>query len=136
MIKLSKIFEYKPISNNDLSIKIDICDNDNDRSKGLMFVKSMPEDKGMLFKFDLPKPLSFWNMNTYMDLDVLFIDKDYKIKNIEYLPSILYRPVTMVHSNGDCQFVLEVNSGFCDAHDIREGDFVYIDGGRIKFKKG
>src|SRR5216110_2927678 len=41
-------------------LSIEVAANDDDRQRGLMYRKSMPEDHGMLFVFPGERPLSFW----------------------------------------------------------------------------
>lgn len=58
--------------------------------KGLMFYKSKKELKGadgMIFIFPDNQVRSFWNINTYLDLDVYWLNDD-NIVGKSYLPSI------------------------------------------------
>ena len=50
--------------------------NDADRAQGLMFRRSMPPDRGMLFDFGRVEPVAMWMQNTYLPLDMLFIRPD------------------------------------------------------------
>ena len=64
-----------------------IADSPEKWTKGLMFVKSNKDFDGILFVFPDKKYRSFWNKNTFMDLDIYWIDKD-KIIGKETLFSI------------------------------------------------
>ncbi len=59
-----------------------IADDPNRRSQGLMFVKSLPADHGMLFVFEYPQQASFWMKDTPLSLDIVFIGPDGGIVNI------------------------------------------------------
>ncbi len=62
--------------------KVWIADTEPSRNRGLMFVKSLPPDQGMLFLFERPRYVAFWMKNTYLSLDIVFIGEDGVIVNI------------------------------------------------------
>jgi uncharacterized membrane protein (UPF0127 family) len=103
-----------------IRIDIEIADTDFDRQLGLMMRKSMEENQGMLFIFPAEEIQSFWMRNTFIPLDMLFINTDKKIitirKNTQPLSDNNYT------STAPAQYVLEVNAGFTDKYNIREGD--------------
>jgi len=102
---------------------IEIADTDYKKEKGLMYRKHMPEDEGMLFKNTYASRLSFWMQNTYIPLDIAFIDDDGKILQIEEMIPLSTRAIT---SNSHCKYALEVNKGWFKENSIKVGD--YIDG--------
>lgn len=87
---------------------MDVADTPDKQEMGLQFVKSMAPMTGMLFKFERPKVLSFWMANTYVGLDIAFIDKDNVIVKTERMIPLSLRSVT---SGTPCVMALEVPSG-------------------------
>jgi uncharacterized membrane protein (UPF0127 family) len=107
-------------------LRVDIADTPSKLERGLMFVTAMPDDEGMLFLFNRPQKLAFWGKNTFIPLDIAFIDRDNKIANIERIkPFSLER----VGSNRDCTMALEVNAGYFEHNGISEGDELVLDHG-------
>lgn len=122
-------FEVKA---NELCFEDNICYNvevmktDEELQRGLMWVKELPEDNGMLFDFRrfYPKMLSMWMKNTYISLDMVFIGCDNKIKDI-YKNA---KPLSLdkINSNTDFCYVLEINGGLADKKNISIGYNVYF----------
>jgi len=93
------------------------------RDRGLMFRQSLADDGGMLFDYDPPQAISFWMKNTYIPLDIMFIDAKGMILNIaaETTPLSL-QPLP---STGEARGVLEVKGGTCAKLSIKAGDHVH-----------
>lgn len=53
-----------------------------EKSQGLMFVRDLPADRGMLFLYDRPTEAGIWMKNTYIELDIVFIAADGRIVKI------------------------------------------------------
>lgn len=90
--------------------------------RGLMFVRSLPEDGGMLFDFTpyQDRELSMWMKNTYIPLDMLFIGCNltvvYVYKNA--------KPMSLDYIKCPVKFcyVLEVAGGTAEKKNILIGD--------------
>ena len=105
-----------------IEIAIEIADNDETRTRGLMQRESLPERSGMLFIFDDEAPRSFWMANTPLSLDILFVASDSTIVTVrKYTRPMSPQSVT---STAPAQYVVEVPAGFSDMHGIVEGDRV------------
>ena len=61
---------------------VEIADTAEERAQGLMFVEEMPAFAGMLFLYDRPQPVAFWMKNTYIPLDMIFINKAMQVVGI------------------------------------------------------
>ncbi len=101
-------------------IDVEIADTEYKRDLGLMYRDKMEENQGMLFIFPQEDNLSFWMKNTILPLDMMFVDKNYKILNIHKNT----KPYSLqsYSSIAPAQYVVEVNAGFTDAHNIEPGD--------------
>lgn len=97
---------------------VSIADTDEKRASGLMHKKHLDPNKGMLFKFPYSHHLRFWMKNTYIPLDIAFIDDNFKVIQIERMYPLSTRAITAQHP---CKYALEVNSGWFDKNGIKVG---------------
>ncbi len=101
-------------------IDIQLADNEFDRELGLMFRKSMLENRGMLFVFPQATIQNFWMRNTFIPLDMIFINSKKEIVTIRHADKTLSDQT--YSSTAPAQYVLEVNLGFAKKYDIKVGD--------------
>lgn len=103
-------------------IDIEIADIDDERMQGLMYRKSMDDNKGMLFIFGREEPQSFWMKNTIMSLDIMYVDSEKKIVKI-YKNTTPFSE-TSLPSGKPALYVVEVAAGYSDRYEIKEGDMI------------
>lgn len=101
-------------------IDIEIADDDAKREKGLMYRRQMQLDQGMLFIFEDEDLRSFWMKNTYLPLDILYLDAQRKIVRIHENVATLNE--MSIPSDFPAKYVVEVNAGFCALNRIQVGD--------------
>ena len=112
-----------------IPVYVDVANDPEEQSRGLMFRKSMEWNNGMLFVFEDVKYLSFWMKNTYIPLDMIFVDKDLRIVDIkeDVQPCPLQEDICASYpSKQPAKYVLEVNAGFVQQNGIRVGDILYL----------
>jgi uncharacterized membrane protein (UPF0127 family) len=115
-------------SGQELRVKVELARSEPERMRGLMFRQKLEPGRGMLFLFERPAPQKFWMKNTYIPLDMLFIDERRRVIAIEENAE----PLTLAPRgpDADSQFVLEVPGGWSRAHGVAPGmevRFVGID---------
>ena len=101
---------------------IRVADSPARREQGLMFVKELPENTGMLFVFDRPQRIQMWMKNTLIPLDMVFIDANGRIDNI----AINAKPLSLkiIDSRHQVLGVLELAGGSTEKLGIHAGDIV------------
>ncbi len=104
------------------SFRVSVAVSPEDRQRGLMHVKDLHPDQGMLFDLGEPRAASMWMKNTPLPLDMLFIRADGTISSIVRDTEPYSR--TPIHSNEPVIAVLELLGGTCDRLGISPGDVV------------
>jgi uncharacterized membrane protein (UPF0127 family) len=95
---------------------------DEERARGLMFRRSVPESYGMLFDFKRDQEVSMWMRNTYVSLDMIFIQGDGRIRRIA--ENTETESDRIIPSGGPVRAVLEVAAGTAKKFGIQPGDRV------------
>jgi len=102
-----------------------IADTEPKTEKGLMFVRKLPANEGMLFVFEQEDLRLFWMKNTLIDLDIIFLSADGRITQLyEKVPhTYTYTPDEEIpRVSGLAQYVLEAAAGTISHHQLKEGD--------------
>ncbi len=109
-------------------IHLEVANTKQQQAIGLMFRRSMPKDRGMLFNFNSPQPAQFWMKNTLISLDMLFLSKGV-IKNIQVdVPSCSGDPCPSYGppSNILIDQVIELNAGQVATLGLKVGDKLLV----------
>lgn len=100
---------------------VDVAATDAEQEKGLMFVRSLPANRGMIFPYEPPQQVAFWMKNTLIPLDIIYIGVDGKIAGIVQAKALDETPLP---SGVPVIGVLEIRGGRAAELGIREGDKV------------
>lgn len=116
-------FPLEQVCFNGACLRVELALTQQKRSQGLMFRKSLPKNRGMLFVFDEDDYWAFWMKNTYIPLDMIWLNADRQVVYIvkgarpargghafQYIPAIPTR------------YVVEARAGFCKENNIQLGD--------------
>ena len=101
---------------------VELAVTDEQRTRGLMERRSLPEGRGMLFKFEPDQVIQMWMHNTYIPLDMIFIRSDGRILRIAENTTPLSDRV--ISSGAAARGVLEVIAGTARKLGIAPGDRV------------
>lgn len=104
------------------TIDIEIAEGEYETALGLMYRYSMSDSAGMLFIMDKEEPKNFWMKDTYISLDIIYLNKNLEIVTIQKYTQALSEQ--SIPSYKKAKYVIEVNAGFCDKLNIEEGDTV------------
>ncbi|MBX2871818.1 MAG: DUF192 domain-containing protein [Saprospiraceae bacterium] len=101
-------------------IDIEIADTPDTRTQGLMWRRSMEDNQGMLFIMEENEPQSFWMLNTYISLDIIYVNEHKEIVSIQ--ANTTPQSTQSVPSGAAAKYVVEVNAGFAAEHGLEVGD--------------
>ncbi|MCC5917610.1 MAG: DUF192 domain-containing protein [Cryomorphaceae bacterium] len=104
-------------------IRIEVVEKQIDIQYGMMYRKSMEDDTGMLFLMKQERPQSFYMKNTYVSLDIIYINSDKQIVSIAEKTEPMSEK--SLPSGAPALYVLEVPGGYCQKHGITR--FHYVD---------
>ena len=99
-----------------------VADTPERASQGLMFVSDLPETMGMVFPVEPPRLENMWMKNTYIELDMLFIDAHGKVAKIIQRAAPL--SLQTLSSDAPVSAVLELKGGQAAKLGLHAGDAV------------
>jgi len=109
----------------DTCFRAEVAKTSDEKIKGLMFRKSLAADSGMLFVYEVEELRPFCMKNTYIPLDMLWINKEKKVVYIKENA----RPAKESNYETICpdkkaMYVLELNAGAVKRLGIKKGDIL------------
>ncbi len=105
-------------------MEVEVAQKPEERKLGLKYRKSLKENSGMLFVFGEEGNHSFTMKNTYIPLDIIFIDSSKTIKGIIKNASPMTDGPYSIET--ESLYVLEVNALFCDKNAVRTGSKIIL----------
>jgi len=101
---------------------VELADSEEERRIGLMHRAELPPDRGMLFRFPLRRPINMWMRNTFVSLDMLFLNSRGEIIRIE--EDTVPHSEILIPSVRDARAVLELPAGTTHRLALKEGNYV------------
>lgn len=102
---------------------VELAHTSEERAKGLMFRSNLAQGRGMLFVFPKDGLWDFWMKNTYIPLDIIWLNKDKSVVDILENARPVQGIYPPVHKGVfPARYVLEANAGFVQHHKLKVGD--------------
>ncbi|MDQ7827507.1 MAG: DUF192 domain-containing protein [Armatimonadota bacterium] len=112
-----------------LVLRVEVAETPEARARGLMFRRTLADDRGMLFIFEEDARWAFWMKNTLIPLSIAFIDRTWRVVDIldmapasdpEHGPFPVYQP------RAPARYALEVRQGLFRRKGIAVGARVHF----------
>jgi len=100
------------------TVVAEVARTPDERAQGLMYREELAEDAGMLFIFPESSVRGFWMQNTYIPLDIAFLDASFRVVDIQQMEPLTTEQHT---ARAPFMYALEVNQGWFEAHGIGVG---------------
>jgi uncharacterized membrane protein (UPF0127 family) len=107
-------------------IKLEVARTPQERAMGLMYRTELAADRGMLFAFVPPQPVSFWMKNTLIPLDMVFLRKGQVKAITANVPPCRTEPCPSYPSGVAIDQVIELRGGRAAELGLKVGDRVNI----------
>ena len=116
-LNMPKLFYYNREKQSQVCFKeycfnVELAVTPEERSRGLMYKKELDSNSGMLFIFEKPGSYPFWMKNTFIPLDIIWIDENGKIvfvsENAQPCDKYLCPSIEPAEN---AKYVLELNGG-------------------------
>lgn len=108
-----------PTPSGPVEVSVVIARTSDEVRRGLMFVDKLESGRGMLFLMPERRIQRFWMQNTYIPLDMIFIDEDMKVVGIVENAEPLTQTSRFV--DHPSRYVLEVRGGYSKTVGIAPG---------------
>ncbi len=129
-ILIWRLFFYLPPSNyvkikiKNIDYKIELAKTTTQKSKGLSGRETLCKNCGMLFIFGLETNLPFWMKDTLIPLDMIWLDKEYKVVDIQTATEI--NSAKLYQNKIPAKYVLELNANDSQKINLNIGDIIQL----------
>ncbi len=102
--------------------EVEVAQTQAEREKGLMFRRSMPRNRGMIFDFRTEKVVMMWMKNTYIPLDMIFVSSNGRVVSVAHDAKPMSEAI--ISSEAPAYAVIELNAGVAKEIGAAVGDSV------------
>ena len=110
----------------DQIIQLEVARTPEQQEIGLMNRKSLPDNRGMLFPFNPPRPVVFWMKNCLMNLDMVFLQNGVVKAIANDVPPCKTEPCPLYGSNVPIDQVIELRGGRAKELGLKVGDRLVV----------
>lgn len=107
------------------SYKLEVAENNNDKTRGLSGRASMPDDQGMIFIYDEPDQRCMWMKDMNFPIDIIWLDENKNVIHIEKNVTPDTYPSSFCGTR-EAKYVIELNEGEADYAGLRVGNNIGI----------
>ena len=108
--------------NKSFTFVVEIAKSNHEKKKGLQCRKYLKENEGMLFMWDFEDYRYFWMKNTYVPLDIIFIDSNFRI--VDIFSNAQPNTLDLITSKEKAMSILELNAGISKNLGLKNGDII------------
>jgi uncharacterized membrane protein (UPF0127 family) len=106
-----------------VEITVEIARTEEEKARGLMHRKNLPDGEGMIFVYDRDQQMSYWMKNTVIPLSIAFIASDGRIIEIKDMQPL---DLSAVKSSRSVRYALETPQGWFERVGVKPGDIINI----------
>ncbi|MEK7643474.1 MAG: DUF192 domain-containing protein [Patescibacteria group bacterium] len=122
-VPVSQTVDRMQLKIGDGTVFVDIADTQSEHEKGLSGVRRLAEQAGVLFVFEYPDWRIFWNKDTFVPLDLVWIQHGVVV-GLSSLPNVEIAGIVRTLSPEMSDQVLEVNRGWAKRNGVHVGSEV------------
>lgn len=116
---LERVVVSSPDAKVSATVVVKVADTEDERAQGLMWVTQLPQHMGMWFVWPTPVNGQFWMKNTYIPLDMLFVNRGVVVDVVHNATPLTEVPRGPLLRKFDR--VLEVNAGWAKKLGVKAG---------------
>lgn len=106
-------------------LDLEVASTPAEQEQGLMYRTELAQGHGMLFVFDVADTYTFWMKNTFISLDIIFLDPDLKVVTI-YQNALINQTNVTYKATSPAQYVIETTAGWSTAVGLQQNDQILV----------
>jgi uncharacterized protein len=125
-------FEKVKLKINNVAFNAQVADSNEKREHGLMFIKNMPANDGMIFVFEEERMQGFWMKNTLIPLSIGFFNDQGVLVDVQEMKpaaSLMDKNPPTYQSSAPASLALEMNAGWFKKNHLSIGAKISLVGG-------